>query len=97
MTDAPGNFIFYPGYRLYFGRQNQLYHYPPHDGWAAQPESEGINIDIFGGSPTVRAESDDAPPFHPSTDMRQYRPIWSSAPVNEDSHGIPDPQHGEDR
>jgi hypothetical protein len=94
-VDEQDNYTYYPAYGIYFGARSQLFHYPQHDGWAARPEPEGINVDVLRGSSSVPMGFHDAPSHHHAAVVQQYPQTWTPSPLQVDPPFAPGTQHDE--
>ena len=83
-VDAPADYIYYPGYNVYYNSGRHEFAYIDGGVWVSRPEPVGVSIDVVLGSPSVRMDFHDSPANHNEAIVRQYPRNWASS----DSHSV---------
>ena len=78
------DYVYYPGYQVYYSNQRHQYIYLEGRAWVARPAPPRVSVDVLFSSPSVRLDFHDAPSIHHSAVVRQYPKHW--APPGE-NHG----------
>lgn len=74
---APANYIYYPGYDVYYNRSLNQYAYLDGGTWVSRPEPRGVSVDVLLASPSVRMDWHDSPANHHAEMTRRYPRNWS--------------------
>jgi hypothetical protein len=74
---APADYIYYPGYDVYYNSNLHLYAYMDGGAWVSRPEPRGVSIDVLMASPSVRMDFHDSPANHHAEMARQYPKNWT--------------------
>ncbi len=80
------NYVYYPGYQIYFSSSRNRYIYMEGRSWVSRPAPPRVPVGVLFASPSVRLDFHDAPEIHHSRVIRQYPKHWR--PPGEDrGHG----------
>jgi hypothetical protein len=74
---APADYIYYPGYDVYYNSSLNQYAYLDGGVWVSRPEPRGVSIDVLLASPSVRMDFHDSPANHHAEMARQYPRNWT--------------------
>jgi hypothetical protein len=74
---APADYIYYPGYDVYFNSSIHQYAYLDGGAWVSRPEPRGVSINVLLASPSVRMDFHDSPANHEAEMARQYPRNWT--------------------
>ena len=75
---APADYVYYPGYDVYFNSSLHQYAYRDGGVWVSRPEPRGVSIDVLMASPSVRMDFHDSPANHNEAMVRAYPRNWAS-------------------
>jgi hypothetical protein len=81
------DYVYYPGYQVYYSRSRRHYVYLEGRSWVTRPAPPRVSVDVLVASPSVRLGFRDSPASHHTTVVKQYPKHW--APPK------PGPNHGE--
>ncbi len=71
------NYVYYPGYDVYYNSSRHQYAYLEGGAWVARPQPRGVSIDVLLASPSVRMNFHDSPANHHAAMVRQYPRNWA--------------------
>lgn len=71
------NYVYYPGYDVYYNSHLRLYAYMDGGVWVSRPEPRGVSVDVLLASPSVRMDFHDSPANHHAEIARQYPKNWA--------------------
>jgi hypothetical protein len=74
---APADYIYYPGYDVYFNSSIHQYAYLDAGVWVSRPSFPGVSVDVLLASPSVRMDFHDSPANHSAEMARQYPRNWA--------------------
>jgi hypothetical protein len=80
---APADYIYYPGYDVYYNSNLHLYAYMDGGTWVSRPEPRGVSIDVLLASPSVRMDFHDSPANHHAEMARQYPKNWTPSGAHQ--------------
>lgn len=81
------DYVYYPGYQVYYSSNRQQYIYQEGHSWVARPAPPRVSVDVLYASPSVRLAFHDSPASHHATVVRQYPKHWTPP--------HPSPNHGQ--
>ena len=84
---AEPDYVYYPGYQVYYGRNTHRYVYLEGRSWVSRPAPPRVSVDVLLASPSVRLEFRDHPSIHNAAVVRQYPKHWAPPSPNHDNHG----------
>jgi hypothetical protein len=76
---AQDDYIYYPGYNVYYSSSRHQYAYMEGGGWVSRPGPRGVSVDVLLASPSVRMDFHDSPANHRAAIARQYPKNWKPA------------------
>jgi hypothetical protein len=71
------NYVYYPGYDVYYNSHLQLYAYMDGGVWVSRPEPRGVSINVLLASPSVRMDFHDSPANHHAEVAQRYPRNWA--------------------
>jgi hypothetical protein len=98
---APGyvvvedDYVYYPGYQVYYSRNRRQYVYLEGRSWVARPAPPRVSVEVLVASPSVRLDFHDAPSTHHSKVVQQYPKHWAP-PGKSPNHGKGNGKDGKD-
>ena len=81
---AQDNYVYYPGYQVYYSGNTRQYVYLEGRSWVSRPAPPRVSADVLFASPSVRLDFHDSPAIHHTAVVRQYPKNWAPP---ESSHG----------
>ncbi|HTB81707.1 MAG TPA: hypothetical protein VK717_12555 [Opitutaceae bacterium] len=94
------DYIYYPGYEVYYSRNRHEYVYPEGGGWVSRPAPRGVSVNVLLASPSIAVDFHDSPAAHHAAVVRQYPKNWAPpAPAHDqkDDHQNNRPDDWNDR
>jgi hypothetical protein len=79
------DYVYYPGYEVYYSRTRHQYFYPEGGAWVSRPAPRGVLVDVLLASPSVAVDFHDSPASHHADIVKRYPKNWKQ----------PDPGHGQ--
>ena len=76
------DYIYYPGYDVYYSSYRHQYAYLDGGVWVSRPRPRGVSVDILLASPSVRMDFHDSPARHHAEIVRRYPRNWAPARGN---------------
>ena len=70
-------YVYYPGYQVYYGSRSHRYYYPEGRSWVARPAPPRVSAEVLLAAPSVRLDFRDHPSAHHATVVRQYPRTWA--------------------
>lgn len=94
-------YLYYPGYELYYSTSRRQYIYLENGRWIASPAPRGLSLNVVLASPSVRMEFRDSPGIHHAAMVRKYPRNWRPKGTDSNPNGRPtgryeDKQSGRD-
>jgi hypothetical protein len=83
------NYVYYPGYQVYYGGNTRQYVYLEGRSWVSRPAPPHVSVDVLFASPSVRLDFHDSPAIHHAAVVRQYPQHWAppgSGHGNQEGH-----------
>jgi hypothetical protein len=74
---VPDDYIYYPGYQVYYSNHRHQYIYRDGHSWVSRPAPPHVSVDVLAKSPSVRLDFHDHPSVHHATVVRQYPKRWA--------------------
>src|SRR5579859_6104910 len=71
------NYVYYPGYEVYYSRNTRQYVYQDGRSWVSRPAPPRVSAEVLLGSPSVGLNFQDHPSNHHGTVARQYPKNWA--------------------
>lgn len=71
------DYIYYPGYDVYYSGRRHQYAYQDGGAWVSRPAPRGVSVDVLAASPSVRMDFHDSPARHHPEIVRQYPKNWA--------------------
>jgi hypothetical protein len=87
------DYVYYPGYEVYYSRTRHQYFYPEGGVWVSRPAPRGVSVDVLLASPSVVVDFHDSPASHHAEMVQKYPKNW--APSGS-SHGQTDSHKDDD-
>jgi hypothetical protein len=79
------DYVYYPGYEVYYSRTRHQYVYPEGGGWVSRPAPRGVSVNVLMASPSVAVDFHDSPASHHTEMVKKYPRNWRQ----------PDPDRGQ--
>jgi hypothetical protein len=79
---APADYIYYPGYDVYFNSNLRQFTYMDGGVWVSRPSFPGVSVDVLLASPSVRMDFHDSPANHHTEMARAYPRNWTPSGEN---------------
>jgi len=74
---APAEYVYYPGYNVYFNSDRHEFAYMDGGVWVSRPSFPGVSINVLLASPSVRMDFHDSPANHHAEISRRYPRNWA--------------------
>jgi len=85
---VPDEYIYYPGYDVYYNSSRREYAYMDGGRWVNRPQPYGISENVLLASPSVRMNFHDSPANHHAAVRQSYPRNWKPAgDQREQYHG----------
>ena len=81
------DYVYYPGYNVYYNSNLHLYGYMDGGVWVSRPEPMGVSVDVLLASPSVRMDFHDSPANHYAAMSRQYPRNWTPSGADPVARG----------
>jgi hypothetical protein len=72
-----GDYMYYPGYEVYYSGSTRQYVYLEGSAWVSRPAPPRVSVDVLFASPSVRLDFRDAPASHHATVVQTYPKTWT--------------------
>jgi hypothetical protein len=69
---AQDDYIYYPGYDIYYNSYRHQYAYMDGGAWVSRPRPIGVSVDVLLASPSVRMDFHDSPANHQVAMAQKY-------------------------
>jgi hypothetical protein len=96
---AQDDYVYYPGYEVYYSSSRRQYAYPEGGVWVVRPAPRGVSVNVLLASPSVRMDFHDSPAQHHAAVVKQYPKNWappgSNQGRNENRKGDQHDDHGQ--
>ena len=79
---AVDDYVYYPGYEVYYSSSRHQYAYREGNAWVARPAPRGVSTDVLLASPSVKMDFHDSPAIHHATVVQKYPKNWKPAGPN---------------
>jgi hypothetical protein len=76
-TVAQDDYVYYPGYQVYYSGHTRQYVYLEGSAWVTRPAPPRVSVDVLFASPSVRLDFHDAPAVHHETVVQTYPKTWT--------------------
>jgi uncharacterized protein YijF (DUF1287 family) len=73
------DYVYYPGYEVYYSRTRHQYVYPEGGVWVSRPAPRGVSVDVLMASPSVAVDFHDSPASHHAAMMQRYPRNWKQS------------------
>jgi hypothetical protein len=83
---GPDDYVYYPGYEMYYGERSHEWYYHDGDRWVGRPEPHGVTVDAIHSAPSVHMTFHDNPGSHHADVVKQYPHNWAPAGGGHDDH-----------
>jgi hypothetical protein len=80
---AQDDYIYYPGYDVYYSSHRRQYAYLEGGAWVSRPAPPGVSVNVLLASPSVRMDFHDSPAFHHAAVVQKYPRNWAPAGSNQ--------------
>jgi hypothetical protein len=77
------DYVYYPGYQIYYGSSRHEYAYREGRTWVSRPAPRGVSVDVLFASPSVRMDFHDSPANHHAAVVKQYPKNWAPPGSNQ--------------
>lgn len=71
------DYVYYPGYQVYYGSHTHQYYYPEGRSWVARPAPPHVSAQVLFAAPSVRLDFRDHPSAHHATVVQKYPKNWT--------------------
>jgi hypothetical protein len=71
------DYIYYPGYQIYYSRARRQFIYLDGRSWVARATPPRVSVEVLFAAPSVGLEFHDAPSFHHARVVQQYPQHWT--------------------
>ena len=92
-TVAADNYVYYPGYGVYFNSHRRQYYYMNGNRWITAPAPQGISIAALHATPFVNMNFHDSPAHHHAITLKQYPRNWRPDAGHPDRNEHPNGGH----
>ena len=82
-------YVYYPGYQMYYGSHSHRYYYQDGPTWVARPVPRGVSVGVLFASPSVTLDFHDGPAKHHAEVSRRYPKTWKPSGGNRGRHEGP--------
>ncbi len=79
---APDDYVYYPGYDVYYSSHRHQYAYLDGGAWVSRPAPRGVSVDVLVASPSVRMDFHDSPANHHAAMVQKYPRNWAPSGSN---------------
>lgn len=83
--EEPEQYVYYPGYQVYYGSRSHQYYYQDGSSWVARPAPAHISVNVLLSSPSVPMDFHDNPAAHHAQVIRTYPKTWTQS-RRDDGH-----------
>ena len=80
---AQDDYIYYPGYDVYYSSHRRQYAYLEGGAWVSRPAPRGVSVNVLLASPSVRMDFHDSPAFHHAAVVQKYPRNWAPPGSNQ--------------
>ena len=80
---APAEYIYYPGYDVYYNSGLHQYAYLEGGAWVSRPEPRGVSVNVLLASPSVRMDFHDSPANHHAAMVQKYPRNWAPSGAHQ--------------
>jgi hypothetical protein len=80
---AQDDYLYYPGYDVYYSSQRHQYAYLSGGAWVSRPAPRGVSVDVLLKSPSVKMDFHDSPAIHHAAVVQKYPKNWAPAGSNQ--------------
>ena len=77
------DYIYYPGYQVYYSSSRHEYAYREGRTWVSRPAPRVVSVDVLLASPSVRMDFHDSPANHHAAVVKQYPKNWAPHGSNQ--------------
>jgi len=78
------DYVYYPGYAIYYNSSRQQYACLENGVWVMQPAPQGVSVGVLMASPSVNMDFHDSPANHHAEMLRKYPKNWKSSDAHQD-------------
>ena len=94
MVLVDDDYVYYPGYEVYYSSRRHQYAYRDGNRWVSRPAPRGMSVEALRAAPSVKMNFHDSPAQHHAAVVKQYPKNWAppqSRPIqkenrNDDAH-----------
>jgi hypothetical protein len=80
---AQDDYVYYPGYEVYYSSSRRQYAYLEGGAWVSRPAPRGVSVNVLLASPSVRMDFHDSPAHHHAAMVQKYPRNWAAAGSNQ--------------
>jgi hypothetical protein len=80
---AQDDYIYYPGYDVYYSSRRRQYAYLEGGAWVSRPAPPGVSVNVLLASPSVRMDFHDSPAYHHAAVVQKYPRNWAPPGSNQ--------------
>ena len=80
---AQDDYIYYPGYDVYYSSHRRQYAYLEGGAWVSRPAPPGVSVNVLLASPSVRMDFHDSPAYHHAAVVQKYPRNWAPPGSNQ--------------
>jgi hypothetical protein len=79
MSETPDDYLYYPGFGIYYSANRHQYLSRQRDAWLMQPTPFGVPPEVLVAAPSVHMDIHDHPAHHQPETVQRYPKNWSPA------------------
>jgi len=80
------DYVYYPGYEVYYSRTRNQYVYPESGAWVSRPAPRGVSVNVLLASPSVAVDFHDSPAAHHAAVVQRYPRNWAPPQSDHDQN-----------
>ena len=90
------DYVYYPGYQMYYGSRSHQWYDREGSSWVAHPEPREVSVDALRSAPSVKMDFHDSPANHHAAVVQKYPKNWAPSGSHQGQKpNQKDDQHGE--
>jgi len=71
------DFVYYPGYEVYYGAHSHRYYYPEGRSWVSRARPPHVSPEVLSVAPSVKLDFRDHPSAHHAAVVQKYPKHWA--------------------
>ncbi|MGA2685177.1 MAG: hypothetical protein ABSF51_09000 [Verrucomicrobiota bacterium] len=90
------DYVYYPGYQMYYGSRSHQWYEREGSSWVAHPEPREVSADVLRSAASVKMDFHDSPANHHAAVVQKYPKNWAPSGSHQGQKpNQKDDQHGE--